>query len=168
MTDHAALRDQLAAALHALDVQSVADPDLDAYDASLVLAGAVAFRLADLSCPAVEAEHMNSHDIRARFAQGWNDLRDAAGCDATSEAAVLSVFTDLIGTAARANAAKEQNPYAKAASFAMEAAAALLYLSTDYDATNPAEVSTRAGANLIADDRLTHAHAWLAHLGSTS
>jgi hypothetical protein len=158
--DHAALR--------ALEVENVIDPDLTPYDASLVLTGAVAFRLADLSCPAVEAEHMDSHDIRARFAQGWNDLRNDAGCDATSEAAVLSVFTDLIGTVARANADKAQNPYAKAASFAMEAAAALLYLATDYDARNPMESVTRAGATRVADDRLTHAHAWLAHLGSTS
>lgn len=166
-TDHAALRDQLTAALRALDVQSVADPDLDAYDAALVLAGAVAFRLADLSCPSVEADHMDTHGIRARFAGGWNDLRAASECDADNEAAILSVFTDLIGAAARGNAAKTQNPYAKAASFAMEAAAALLYLATDYETGNPMEAVSRSGATKTADDRLTHAHAWLAHLRRT-
>lgn len=168
MTDHDDLRDQFTNALHALKVEAVTDPTLDAYDGSLMLAGAVAFRLADLACPAVEHDDMDTQAIRARFSRGWNDLRDSAECDASAEAAILSVFTDLIGAAARDNAVKAHNPYAKAASFAMEAAAALLYLATDYDATNPMEPVSRAGATRTADDRLTHAHAWLAHQGRAS
>lgn len=162
------IRDQLAAALHALHVAAVPDPDLDTYASTVLLAGGTAFRLADLTAEGVEADDIESHEVRARFSQGWNNIRDAAGCGTSGEAAILAVFTDLIGSAARDNAAKGHNPYAKAASFAMEAAAALLYLSTDYDATNPAEAPTRAAAAITADDRLTHAHAWLAHTGSTS
>lgn len=166
--DHAALRDQFTAALRALDVATVLDPTLDPEAAALVLAGGVAFRLADRTTEAAEAEGADTTTIRTRFARGWNDVCDAAACDASGEAVLLSVFTDLIGAAVHDNAVKSQSPYAKAASFALQAAAALLYLATEADPDNPVEPVSRAGAHRTADDRLTHAHAWLAHHGSTS
>lgn len=162
-------RDQLTAALAALDVATVAAPDLTDYDAAVILAGGTAFRLADITTELTEGnEDIDSKGIRGRFIRGWVDICDSANCDASGEAALLSILTDLIGSVANNNATKRHNPYARAASFAMEAAAALLYLATDYDADNAAEDAARAGARTIADDRLTHAHAWLAHLGSTS
>lgn len=162
-------RDQLTAALAALDVATVAHPDLDDYDAAVILAGGTAFRLADIAADLADTGgDIDSKAVRARFIRGWVDIRDAANCDASGEAALLSLLTDLIGAVAHDNARERHNPYARAASFAMEAAAALLYLATDPDADNPVEDAARAGARTIADDRLTHAHAWLAHLGSAS
>lgn len=162
-------RDQLTAALAALDVATVAAPDLTDYDAAVILAGGTAFRLADIATELTDSgDDIDSKAVRARFIRGWVDIRDSAGCDTSGEAALLSIITDLIGAVANNNATKRHNPYARAASFAMEAAAALLYLATDYDPENPVEDAARAGARTIADDRLTHAHAWLAHARSTS
>lgn len=162
-------RNQLADALGSLDVATVAAPDLSDYDAAVILAGGTAFRLADITTDLADTgDDADAKAVRARFIRGWADLRDSAECDASGEAALLSVFTDLIGAVAHDNAHERRNPYARAASFAMEAAAALLYLATDIDPDNPVEGASRAGARHIADDRLTHAHAWLAHLGGTS
>jgi hypothetical protein len=165
-----ALRNQFAAALAALEVAAVTDPTMDAYDGTIVLAGATAFRLADLTCSTVDhgTAEVGTDGVRARFSRGWADLVDVSNCDTSGEAAILSVFADLIGAVAHDNASREQNAYAKAASFALQGAAALLYLATDPEPGNPVEVSARAGALVTADDRLTHAHAWLAHLGRTS
>jgi hypothetical protein len=169
-TNFTEYRDQLTDALRALDVAVITDPELDATDAALVLTGALTFRLADLACTAIDdtGTDIGTHGIRARFSRGWNDVRAGAECTTSTEAATLSVFCDLIRAAVHDNAVKEQNPYAKAASFALEAAAALLYLATDTDPGNPVEGVSRAGARAVADDRLTHAHAWLAHLRSAS
>lgn len=169
-TTPAALRDQFTAALRALEVESVPDPDMDAYDAALVLSGALAFRLADIVSTIDHGDGggINTTGVRVRFSRGWNDVAAESRCDASDESAVLAVITDLIGAAVHDNAVKAQNPYAKAASFAVEAAAALLYLATEPNDSNATDPLSRAGAHHVADDRLTHAHAWLAHLGSTS
>jgi hypothetical protein len=166
--NHTKLRDMFADALHALEVGTVADPELSPEDTTAVLAGALAFRFADLACPATNSADTTYQEERDRFSQGWNNLRTASTCDDSEEATVLAVLIGLLTATARDNAAKRHNPYAKAAAFALEAASALMFLASDPDHANPAEVAARAGARITADEQLTHAHAWLAHLRSTS
>lgn len=160
-----ALRDMAAGALYALDVQAVTDPTLDAADAGPVLLGALAFRVADLSCPTGDYEPIEPHTTRACFTQGWNDLVSAGELTPNDEAEVLAVFTDLLGAVATVSSGKRSNPYAKAAASAISAAAALMFLSTD-----STDADTRTGAADFADEALTHAHMWLAHhrTGGTS
>ena len=132
---HEQTRANLADALRALGVNTVAEPDAVTAELIYNLAGGITAVIATDVHRSATAGIGRSTALGA-FAAGWDDLAQTAGLTSEDQAAAFAILADCLATVAAHLAITSTSPYAPVAAIA---------------ATLTGELASVAGAGLPAD-----------------